>query len=63
MKLRIPASQYKAIVQKKAVDFQSLIGYIGGYIGIFTGFALAQAPDLIVTIVMFARKGCKILLS
>lgn len=63
MKLGIPASQYKAIVQKKAVDFQSLIGYIGGYIGIFTGFALAQAPDLIVTIVMFARKGCKIMLS
>ena len=63
MKLRIPASQYKAIVQKKAVDFQSLIGYIGGYIGIFTGFALAQAPDLIVTIVIFARKGCKIMLS
>ena len=63
MKLRIPASQYKAIVQKKAVDFQSLIGYIGGYLGLFTGFAIAQAPDLIVTIVVFVQKGCKIMLS
>ena len=37
--LAIQKSYYRAIIQKKEVDFQTLIGYIGGYIGIFTGFA------------------------
>ena len=39
--------RYKLTILKKEIDFQSLVGYIGGYIGIFLGFALAQIPDTI----------------
>ena len=48
--LRILNPRFKVIRQIKEVDFQSLIGYIGGYIGIFTGYALANIPDYIFSI-------------
>ena len=60
---RIRNSHFKAIVQKQKVDFQGLIGYIGGYIGLFTGFAIAQAPELIVTIFQWIKKGCMCLVG
>ena len=47
--------RFKVILQKKEVDFQTLIGYVGGYIGIFTGFALAQIPDMIFSAVHFGK--------
>ena len=60
MKFRIQNSHYTAVVQNRAVDFQSLIGYVGGYIGLFTGFALAETPDLLFKMLMLARKGVQI---
>ena len=48
--LKVRNPEYQAIIQKKAVDMQSLIGYIGGYIGMFTGFAIAQAPTVFLDI-------------
>ena len=60
MKFKIQNSHYTAVVQNRAVDFQSLIGYVGGYIGLFTGFALAETPDLLFKMLMFARKGVQI---
>ena len=53
---RILNPRFKVILQKKDVDFQTLIGYVGGYIGIFTGFAIAQLPDLMLTALLFAKK-------
>ena len=47
---RILNPRFRVISQEKEVDFQTLIGYIGGYIGIFTGFALIQIPDFILSI-------------
>lgn len=40
-------------ISKKEVDLQSLIGWIGGYIGIFTGFALTQIPEILCRCVLF----------
>ena len=34
-------------VSKRKIDIQSLIGYVGGYIGICTGIALAQLPEIL----------------
>ena len=42
---RILNPSFTVTKQRKDVDLQTLIGYIGGYIGIFTGFAIAQIPD------------------
>jgi hypothetical protein len=39
--------KFKLTIQKKEVDFQTLVGNIGGYIGIFLGFAIPQIPDTI----------------
>ena len=43
------------IVQKKEINFQTLVGYVGGYIGIFTGFAISQIPDFIVWVLGWAK--------
>ena len=46
--LHIMKMRFKITVQKREVDFQSLVGYVGGYVGIFLGVALAQIPELII---------------
>ena len=45
--LDIRKPNYQLTVYKQEVDFQSLVGYVGGYIGIFTGFALFHVPDIV----------------
>ena len=52
---RILNPRFRVISQEKEVDFQTLIGSIGGYIGIFTGFALIQIPDFIFSILGFLK--------
>ena len=32
---------------KKEMDFESLVGYIGGYVGLFAGFAVAEIPGML----------------
>ena len=34
----------------QAIDFHALMGYIGGYIGLFLGYALLQLPECIIFI-------------
>ena len=65
--LRILNPRFKVILQQKEVDLQTLIGYIGGYIGIFTGFALAQIPDYVLFAFVLTKRrflsfknGCNI---
>ena len=41
------SSRFKKISTKEEVDLQSLIGYVGGYVGLIMGFALAQIPEVI----------------
>ena len=44
-----PNLNFTKTTSKKDVDLQSLIGWIGGYIGMFTGLSLAQIPELLFT--------------
>ena len=53
---RILNPRFKVIVQRKDVDFQTLVGYIGGYIGIFTGFAITQIPDYIHSVTISVKR-------
>ena len=54
--IRILNNRFKLIVQKKEVDFQTLVGYVGGYIGIFIGFALVQIPEILLDTFLFVKK-------
>lgn len=49
-------SRIKVIQQIKSVDIQSLIGNIGGYIGLFLGYALIQLPEALLSIYMQLKK-------
>ena len=42
--------EVKMIAQNQEVDVHSLIGNIGGYLGLFTGYAVIQIPNLILSI-------------
>ena len=46
---------YKEIKYTREFDIESLIGNVGGYIGLFLGFAIWQLPDVMV---MLASKFC-----
>ena len=37
----------KSIKFYRAIDVHSLIGYIGGYVGLLLGFSILQMPDLL----------------
>jgi len=52
-------SQIKLITQSKAVDINSFIGNIGGYIGLFLGYALIQLPDFISVIYAYLKKAIR----
>lgn len=54
--LEIRRPNYQLTVYKKEIDFQSLVGYVGGYIGIFTGFALFHAPDIVRDMTLQAKR-------
>ena len=54
--IRVLSPRFKLIVQKKEVDFQALVGYVGGYIGILMGFAIAQIPEIIFVTIVGVRK-------
>ena len=44
-----------SMIYCRSVDINGLIGYIGGYIGLFVGYSILQIPKTLLT---FARK-CK----
>ena len=45
--LRFNNDGFTTTISKKAQDFESLIGYIGGYVGLFVGFAVAEIPGML----------------
>ena len=47
VELAFPSSTYKEIIHVKAYDGESLMGYVGGYIGMFLGLGLLQVPELL----------------
>ena len=47
--LAFPSSTYKEIIHVRAYDVESLMGYVGGYIGMLLGIGLLQVPELLYT--------------
>ena len=44
---QIPSDKFTIKINKKEMDFESLVGYIGGYVGLFAGFAVAELPGML----------------
>ena len=40
----------------RAIDIQGLVGNVGGYIGLFLGYSFLQIPDVILFIVLRAKR-------
>ena len=55
------STKYEEIRQLRAFDFESLIGNMGGYVGLFLGFAFWQAPDAINILAIKTMKVIKYL--
>ena len=49
--LYIYDQKFKEITQIKAIDFNALIGYIGGYIGLILGYSILNIPEYIVLLI------------
>jgi len=47
---------FRKTINKKEVDLQSLFGWIGGYVGMFTGFAIAEIPEMLFSCVGFLNR-------
>ena len=58
--IKFKSSIYKVIKNVRAFDEESLIGNMGGYIGLFLGFAIWQAPQIIIKCLSKINSGFKI---
>ena len=50
--LYIYDQKFKEIVQIKDIDINTLIGYIGGYIGLILGYSILQIPEYLVVFIL-----------
>ena len=54
--IRFSNTRYKEIRNVRSFDEESLIGNLGGYIGLFLGVAIWQAPDVVLPITNKLKK-------
>ena len=54
--IRFEDSSFMEIKHVRAFDIQSLIGNSGGYLGLFTGYAVLQLPNLVYLMVKWIYK-------
>ena len=47
---------YESITFYRAIDVHSLMGYIGGYVGLLLGFSVLQIPEILLAAFDKARK-------
>ena len=49
-------TQFRDTIQTRAYSFEALVGNIGGYAGLFIGYALAQFPTSVASLFNYLRK-------
>ena len=47
MSFRPLNNRFTIKINKKEMNFESLVGYIGGYVGLFVGFAVTEIPEIL----------------
>ena len=48
-------TRFREVEQIRAYDFESLVGNVGGYIGMFLGYAISNLPRFFLDIIMFTK--------
>ena len=48
--------QFRETIQRRAYNLEALVGNIGGYAGLFLGYALVQLPDFFLSIYTYLRR-------
>ena len=54
--VHFPNLKYRQIAHVQEYDIESLVGNIGGYIGLFLGYSLINFPRFIITLLVVVRK-------
>ena len=54
--VHFPNLKYRQIEHVQEYDFESLVGNIGGYIGLFLGYSLINFPRFIISLIKIIRK-------
>ena len=54
--VHFPNLKYRQIEHVQEYDFESLVGNIGGYIGLFLGYSLINFPRFIISLLKIIRK-------
>ena len=49
-------SFYTCIKNYRAIDVNSLFGYMGGYVGVLLGYSVLQTPDLLLEAIETIRR-------
>ena len=47
---------YARIKTYRAIDVNSLFGYMGGYVGVLLGYSVLQTPDLLLEAIETVRR-------
>ena len=55
MSFMFQGDTFTEIDQARKIDFQSLVGNAGGYVGLFLGAAISQVPGAITTFLAYFK--------
>ena len=56
IQVHLPQTRFREIKQIRAYDIESLVGHIGGYMGLFLGYALLNFPNAFHALFGFVKK-------
>lgn len=59
IEMNILNKRFKKIVQKPEINFESLVGLAGGYIGLFLGLAIMAIPEVLMNVFVSIKKFYK----
>ena len=63
VKINFEAQLFREITEVRAYNIQTLIGNVGGYIGLFLGFSLKEMPRALLSLLKKTHIRAKKLLS
>ena len=56
LRMMFRQTRFREVEQIRAYDFEYLVGNVGGYIGMFLGYAISNLPRFFLDIITFTKK-------
>ena len=56
LRMMFRQTRFREVEQIRAYDFESLVGNVGGYIGMFLGYAISNLPRFFLDVITFTKK-------